>query len=193
MGRRHGSAASPRATSYGSATRGCACHRPASRKPRTVRAARLPPPLPSSVPALVSAADLRPLLSGLTAEKAELAESLLIPLVNQFGLMQQHRLDRLQQAESERFQAFAAFQSEQFGALREELEQLRELRQEIDEMRSELKPEGRPNVGRDRSGNASVTRPRLGSASAPDARDAAQALAAPEAPCVLRMSIGEAS
>jgi hypothetical protein len=136
---------------------------------------------------------LRPLLSGLTAEKAELAESLLIPLANQFGLMQQQMLDRLQQAERERFQAFAAFQSEQFAILREELEQLRELRQEIDQMRSELMPEGRPNVGRDRSGNASVTRPRLGSASAPDARNASQALAAPEAPGVLRMRIGEAS
>jgi pSer/pThr/pTyr-binding forkhead associated (FHA) protein len=146
-------------------------------------------PLPSSVPALVSEADLRSLLSGLTPEKAELAESFLIPLANQLGLMQQHMFDRLQEAERERFQALVAFQGEQFAALREELEQLRELRQEIDEMRGELDARGRSPAGRDRS----ATRPRLGSASTPVSRDGQQTLTPPEAPSVLRMRLGEAT
>ena len=140
----------------------------------------------TTAPAPVSVADLRHVLSGLTPEKAEIAESLLVPLANLFGRMQQHMFDRLQQAERERFQAFAAFQGEQFAALREELEQLRELRQEIDEMRGELKTEGRSPGGRGRSGNVSVTRPRLGSASAPVSQDASPALPPPEASSVLR-------
>ncbi|WP_406701339.1 FHA domain-containing protein (plasmid) [Singulisphaera sp. Ch08] len=147
----------------------------------------------SSIPAVVSAADLRPLLSGLTPETAEIAESLLVPLANQFGMMQQHLFDRLQQAERERFQALATFQNEQFAALREELEQLRELRQEIDEMRGELIQEDRTSNGRTRTGKASVTRPRLGAATTPDTRDRAQALPPPEASSVLRISIGESS
>ena len=138
------------------------------------------------MPALVSVADLRRVLSGLTPEKAEIAESFLVPLANQFGMMQQHMFDRLQQAESERFQAFAAFQGEQFAALREELEQLRELRQEIDETAGRAENGGSHSRRPRPVGNASVTRPRLGSASSQVTQDVPQALPPPEASSVLR-------
>ena len=61
--------------------------------------------------------------------------------------MQQQMFDRLQQAERERFRALAEFQLEQFGAIREELDQLVELRQELDELRGELKAQGSHALG----------------------------------------------
>lgn len=143
------------------------------------------------VPARMPPVDLGSVLAGLPPEKAELAQTLLVPLVNQFGLMQQHLLDRLQQAERERFQALAALQQEQFGAIRDELDQLRELRQELDELRGELQAQGRSPTARGRSAGAAVSRPRLGSA-APAIVPPAGAPAL-EPPDVLRLSVGEAS
>lgn len=141
------------------------------------------------VAAPITPVDLGTLVAGLPPEQAELARNLLAPLVNQLGALQQHMFDRLQQAEHERFRALAALQYEQFGAIRDELDQLRELRQELDEIHGALRAQGRSTAMRGRS----VARPRLGSAAPATGASPGTGAPALEPPDVLRLSVGEAS
>jgi pSer/pThr/pTyr-binding forkhead associated (FHA) protein len=71
-------------------------------------------------------------------EKGELTESVLVPLVNQFGLMQQQMLDQFQQAISMLVQMFGTLHRDQMELIRRELDQLRDLTKEFHALKLEL-------------------------------------------------------
>lgn len=71
-------------------------------------------------------------------EKGEITESLLVPLLNQFGQMQQQMLDQFQQAISTIVQAFGTLHHDQMMTIREELDQLRDLTREFHAIKLEL-------------------------------------------------------
>ena len=71
-------------------------------------------------------------------EKGEITESLLVPLLNQFGQMQQQMLDQFQQAISMIVQMFGTMHRDQMATIREELDQLRELTREFQALKLEL-------------------------------------------------------
>ncbi len=71
-------------------------------------------------------------------EQGEIAESLLVPLMNQFGQMQQQMLDQFQQAISMIVQMFGTMHRDQMVTIREELDQLRDLTREFHAIKLEL-------------------------------------------------------
>ncbi len=71
-------------------------------------------------------------------DKPELVDSVLVPLVNQFGLMQQQMLDQFQQAISVLVQMFGTLHQDQMNLIREELNQLRDLTKEFHALKYEL-------------------------------------------------------
>jgi hypothetical protein len=70
--------------------------------------------------------------------KGEISESLLVPLVNQFGLMQQNMLDQFQQTISMLVEMFGNLQREQMDTIREELDQIQSLTKEFHALKSKL-------------------------------------------------------
>jgi Inner membrane component of T3SS, cytoplasmic domain len=96
--------------------------------------------LPIQAGSLRSKIDLMPFDPILPAKliQSELAESVLVPLVNQFGLMQQQMVDQFQQAMTMMFQMFGTMQRDQMELIREEFEQLRTLTEEIHALKKEL-------------------------------------------------------
>ena len=96
--------------------------------------------LPIQAGSLRSKIDLIPLDPTLPGKsiQSELTESVLVPLVNQFGLMQQQMVDQFQQAMAMMFQMFGTMQRDQMELIREELEQLRTLTEEIHALKKEL-------------------------------------------------------
>ena len=71
-------------------------------------------------------------------EKGEIRESLLVPLMNQFGQMQQQMLDQFQRAISMIVQMFGTLHRDQMVTIREELDQLRDLTREFHALKLEL-------------------------------------------------------
>ena len=71
-------------------------------------------------------------------EKGEITESLLVPLMNQYGQMQQQMLDQFQQAISMIVQMFGTLHRDQMVTIREELDQLRDLTREFHALKLEL-------------------------------------------------------
>jgi hypothetical protein len=69
---------------------------------------------------------------------SEVVESVLVPLVNQFGLMQQQMFDQFQQAMGMMLQMFGSMHRDQMEVIRAELEQIRELTEEFHTLKSEL-------------------------------------------------------
>jgi pSer/pThr/pTyr-binding forkhead associated (FHA) protein len=90
----------------------------------------------SSLPNLesVSAAAAFPAKSA----QSELIRCVLVPLVNQFGLVQQQMFDQFQQAMAVMVQMVGTMHRNQMEAVRAELEQLRELTQEFHALKTEL-------------------------------------------------------
>jgi pSer/pThr/pTyr-binding forkhead associated (FHA) protein len=83
-------------------------------------------------------------LSGRLAQP-ELHESVLMPLVSQFSLMQQQMFDQFQQAMVMLVQMFGTMHREQMAVIREELDRLHQLSQELQELKDELaKPSRQP-------------------------------------------------
>ena len=70
-------------------------------------------------------------------EKGEISESVLVPLVNQFGMMQQQMLDQFQQAIAMLVQMFGNLHRDQMDTIREELDQLRDLTKEFQALKLE--------------------------------------------------------
>jgi pSer/pThr/pTyr-binding forkhead associated (FHA) protein len=66
------------------------------------------------------------------------AESILVPLVNQFGVMQQQMFDQFQQAMAMMLQMFGTMHREQMEVIRRELDQLHDLTEEFRALRDEL-------------------------------------------------------
>ena len=84
---------------------------------------------------------------GMTAQDAilstrvtqtDVSESALVPLVNQFNMMQQQMFDQFQQAMGMLVQMFGTMHREQMEVIREELDRLHELSKELQELKEEL-------------------------------------------------------
>jgi len=71
-------------------------------------------------------------------EGGRISESVLVPLVNQFGVMQQQMLDQFQNAMGMLVEMFGSLQREQMDLIRQELDQLREVTREFQELKLEL-------------------------------------------------------
>ena len=98
--------------------------------------------LPATVPTFKS---LRPIevadgeiIAPFKLASAEMGESVLVPLVNQFGLMQQQMFDQFQQAMAMMVQMFGTMHRDQMATIREELDRLRELTDEFNALKNEL-------------------------------------------------------
>jgi pSer/pThr/pTyr-binding forkhead associated (FHA) protein len=91
--------------------------------------------------ALVPAAPA-PMLGRVVAERpsesARLAETVLGPMVQQLGLMQQQMFDQFNQTVMTMFQMFASLQRDQMGLVREELDEIRQLTAELQALQAEL-------------------------------------------------------
>jgi pSer/pThr/pTyr-binding forkhead associated (FHA) protein len=70
--------------------------------------------------------------------QSDLAASMLAPVVNQFGLMQQQMFDQFQQAMAMMVQMFGRMHHDQMEVIRTELDQLRELTEEFHALKTEL-------------------------------------------------------
>ena len=68
----------------------------------------------------------------------EFAESMLVPVINQFGVMQQQMFDQFQQAMAMMLQMFGTMHREQMEVIRGELDQLHDLTEEFHSLRNEL-------------------------------------------------------
>jgi hypothetical protein len=75
----------------------------------------------------------------------ELTDAVLVPLVNQFGLMQQQMLDQFQDAISRLVQMFGSLHRDQMDVIRAELDQLRDLTSELHALKLELTAHSHPN------------------------------------------------
>ena len=71
-------------------------------------------------------------------DKGEISESVLVPLMNQFGMMQQQMLDQFQQAIAMLIQAFGNMHRDQMATIRDELDALRNLTKEFQALKVEL-------------------------------------------------------
>lgn len=100
---------------------------------------------------------------------SELNESMLVPLVNQFGLMHQQMFDQFQQAMAMMVQMFGTMHRDQMEVIRAELDQLKDLTEEFHALKSELAQRTRvqpgetapsaPGIGRAELGQATTTEP----------------------------------
>ena len=70
--------------------------------------------------------------------QSDSTESMLVPLVNQFGLMQQQMFDQFQQAMSMLVQMFGKMHRDQMDVIRAELDRLHELTEEFQSLKDEL-------------------------------------------------------
>jgi pSer/pThr/pTyr-binding forkhead associated (FHA) protein len=110
--------------------------------PAVYRGPGLPaPPPPFPVVASASGVELVSSDAAMLAARAqhpESGDSALLPLVNQFGMMQQQMFDQFQQAMGMLVQMFSTMHREQMDVIREELDRLHELTRELQELRDEL-------------------------------------------------------
>ena len=98
------------------------------------------PSLVSHLEAVASGAALPGRMS-----QPEVCESALVPLVNQFSMMQQQMFDQFQQAMGMLVQMFGTMHREQMEVIREELDRLHQLSKELQELKDELaKPSRQP-------------------------------------------------
>jgi pSer/pThr/pTyr-binding forkhead associated (FHA) protein len=70
--------------------------------------------------------------------QSELTESMLVPLVNQFGLMQQQMFDQFQQAMTMMVKMFGTMHRDQMEVIRAELDRLHDLTDEFHALKNEL-------------------------------------------------------
>jgi pSer/pThr/pTyr-binding forkhead associated (FHA) protein len=101
----------------------------------------LSPMPPSPFPVVASAAPVE-LVPPESAPHGRLhpdvTESVLVPLVNQFSMMQQQMFDQFQQAMGMLVQMFGTMHREQMDVIREELDRLHDLTRELQELKEEL-------------------------------------------------------
>jgi predicted component of type VI protein secretion system len=77
-------------------------------------------------------------LLGLQDPQNQALGSVVLPLVNQFNLMQQQMMDQFQQALVQMFQMFSGLHKDQMGYLREEMERQQQITQELRALQAEL-------------------------------------------------------
>jgi pSer/pThr/pTyr-binding forkhead associated (FHA) protein len=99
-----------------------------------------PSTLPIQAISMFPKVDLMSLNATLPVNSAqsELTESMLVPLVNQFGLMQQQMFDQFQQAMAMMVQMFGTMHRDQMEVIRAELDRLHELTEEFHALKNEL-------------------------------------------------------
>jgi hypothetical protein len=78
--------------------------------------------------------------------QSELAESILGPVINQLGLMQQQMFDQFQQAMVMVVQMFGTMHRDQMAVIREELDRLHALSKELHGLKNELASQSRNRV-----------------------------------------------
>jgi pSer/pThr/pTyr-binding forkhead associated (FHA) protein len=141
-------------------------------------------PVSSALPSPVSRLESVASGAALAARMAqpEISESALVPLVNQFGMMQQQMFDQFQQAMGMLVQMFGTMHREQMEVIREELDRLHQLSKELQELKDELAkpsrqpvtPSGEPAAGASAvvplPSPATVAAPGLRAANAPGPR-----------------------
>jgi pSer/pThr/pTyr-binding forkhead associated (FHA) protein len=98
---------------------------------------------PLAIPALSSHANPEGMasdgtFSSLKLAPSEFTDSMLVPLVNQFGVIQQQMFDQFQQAMAMMLQMFGTMHREQMEVIREELDQLHNLTEEFHTLKNEL-------------------------------------------------------
>lgn len=100
-------------------------------------------------------------------EKPETSDTLLIPLMNQFGHMQQQMLDQFQHAITTLVQLFGTLHRDQMQTIREELDQIRDLTKEFQALKVELaaRTEHQPEAVSNQFGIAGVPGENASSAS----------------------------
>jgi pSer/pThr/pTyr-binding forkhead associated (FHA) protein len=96
----------------------------------------------------------------------EIVQSLLVPVAQQLGMVQQQMFDQFQQAMLMMFQMFGKLQREQIGVIRDEMDRLHQLSREVMALQTELarhapQPSGRPRA------TPSVSEPRATPYTAP--------------------------
>ena len=100
------------------------------------------PQFPLAIPALSSLTNIEIMASEaafpLKLAPSELTESMLVPLINQFGLMQQQMFDQFQQAMAMMVQMFGTMHREQMEMIRAELDGLHDLTEEFHALKKEL-------------------------------------------------------
>ena len=96
--------------------------------------------LPLEAVSMSSQVDLVPSNSMLpfNMPQSELTESLLVTVVNQFGLMQRQMFDQFQQAMAMMVQMFGTMHQDQMEVIRAELDRLHELTDEFHALKNEL-------------------------------------------------------
>jgi pSer/pThr/pTyr-binding forkhead associated (FHA) protein len=104
-------------------------------------------PVSSSFPGLISHIETVAPGAALPVRmsQSDVCESALVPLVNQFNMMQQQMFDQFQQAMGMLLQMFGTMHREQMEVIREELDRLHQLSKELQELKDELaKPSRQP-------------------------------------------------
>ena len=116
-----------------------------ARRPSPDRSCRC---LPRRSPVVASASGVEIVSSDAAVPgrfQPEVTESALVPLVNQFSMMQQQMFDQFQQAMGMLVQMFGTMHREQMEVIREELDRLHDLSRELQELKDELaKSSSRP-------------------------------------------------
>src|SRR6185312_16151431 len=108
--------------------------------PSALAGPTLPMP-PSPFPVVASAAPVELVSSGSALHgrlHPDVTESVLVPLVNQFSMMQQQMFDQFQQAMGMLVQMFGTMHREQMDVIREELDRLHDLTRELQELKQDL-------------------------------------------------------
>jgi pSer/pThr/pTyr-binding forkhead associated (FHA) protein len=96
----------------------------------------------------------------------EAVQSLLVPIAQQLGMVQQQMFDQFQQAMLMLFQMFGKLQREQIGVIRDEMDRLHQLSREVLALQAELVKHPPPAAERPR-GTAAVQERRVAPYSAP--------------------------
>jgi pSer/pThr/pTyr-binding forkhead associated (FHA) protein len=106
---------------------------------------------PFETPPLSLVPQLWPTPGESTAGNADVVQSLLVPITQQMGLMQQQMFEQFQQAMLMMFQMFGKLQREQIGAIRDEMDRLHQLSREVLALQAELAKREQPAPERARS------------------------------------------
>jgi pSer/pThr/pTyr-binding forkhead associated (FHA) protein len=122
----------------------------------------LTPVVPGFTPSMPAAAltinsEALLLGTGQLVPKAELVEALLVPLANQFNLMQQQMFDQFQQTMMMMVQMFSNLHREQLGLVRQELDRLNQLTAELQTLKAELVQHALAGTERATAGLASTS------------------------------------
>ena len=89
-------------------------------------------------PNLPAMPDMRGILAGRSPEQIELAESVLVPVIHQFGQMHQQMFDQFQQMMMMAFQMFSTMHRDQMTVVRDEMAQIHRLTEELHTLQAQV-------------------------------------------------------